>query len=137
MNQLVRNGKNLQTIRVHKSEIKNIVFADDEKEMSYRGEMYDIKDRSVEGDYIMFHCLNDKKEKTLIADLDEHIQNNIDTRSSSEKKQNNSPKNPITDLFCMKQGILIFDFSFFLFQSLNCKLQTVNLSFLSPPPKQA
>ena len=137
MSQIVHNEKNLQTIRIHKSENKNIVFADDEKEMSYNGEMYDIKDKSRDGDYIVFHCLNDKKENELIANLDKHIQNNIDTKSSSEKKQNSSSKNPITDLFCMKKNILIFDFSFFAFPDLNCKLQTINLSFLAPPPKQA
>src|ERR1039458_6854017 len=108
MNQFVQNKKNLLTIRIHKSEIKNIVFTDDEKEMSYNGEMYDIKDKSQDGDYIVFHCLNDKKEETLIADLDKHIQNNIDTKSSSERKQNTVSKNILKDYFLSrKQDVIL------------------------------
>src|ERR1035437_7025172 len=137
MSRLVRNEKNLQTIRIHQSEIKNIVFGEDEKEMSYNGEMYDIKDRSQDGDCMVFHCMNDKNETKLLTNLDKHIQNNIDTKSSSEKKQNSFSKNPIKDLFCMKQNVLVSDFSFFAFPTVNCKLQTVNLPFLSPPPQQA
>jgi hypothetical protein len=135
MSAFVQNEKDFQTIRIHKSEIKNIVFTDDEKEISYNGEMYDVKSESQEGDYIVFHCLNDTRETSLLAHLDDQVKNNMDTRSSSEKKQNNSSKNPVKDLFCMKHNILVSDFSFISFPTVNCKLQTVNLPFLSPPPE--
>lgn len=131
---LLQNEKNLQTIRIHKSEIKNVVFTEDEDEMSYNGEMYDIKDKAIDGDYILFHCLSDEKETSLLANLDDHVQNNIDTKSSSEKKQNNASKNPVKDLFCLKQNIFVFTLSCISFPTVNCKLQTVDLPYLSPPP---
>ena len=135
MSVLLQNEKNLQTIRIHKSEIKNVVFTDGEDEMSYNGEMYDIKDKAIDGDYLVFHCLNDEKETSLLANLDDHVQNNMDTKSSSDKKQNTASKNPVKDLFCLKQNIFVFDLSFISFPTVNCKLQTVNLPFSSPPPE--
>ena len=137
MNQFVQNKKNLLTIRIHKSEIKNIVFTDDEKEMSYNGEMYDIKDKSQDGDYIVFHCLNDKKEETLIADLDKHIQNNIDTKSSSERKQNTVSKNILKDYFLSRKQDVILQSDKIIFASVVCHLPSAILLSLSiPPPEQ-
>ena len=138
MNQLVKNGKNLQIIRIHKSEIKNVVFADAGNEMSYNGEMYDIKDKSQDGDYIVFHCMNDKNENELLANLDKHIQNNIDTKSSSEKKQNSVSKNILKDyLLSKKQSIVLSSIKFCFPAAVRVLPSDVTIPFFSPPPSLA
>lgn len=89
----------LQTVRIHVNDMKNIVFRDHGKEFLYNGEIYDIKTRSTEGDFIVFRCINDKKEKQLLAGLQFHVKNYADSNTSSDKKQDNSSKSPIKTLF--------------------------------------
>jgi hypothetical protein len=138
MGTFVQNEKNLQTIRIQKSEIKNIVFTDDGKEISYKGEMYDIKDRSLEGDCIVFHCLNDKKEKVLLADLDKLIQNNIDTKSPSGEKQNNVSKNILKDYFASGKPTISLSSVHVGYPAALCPLPSaIPLSLSAPPPEQA
>ncbi len=110
MRKRVLEEKYLETIRIHRSEIKNIVFKDKGKEFLYNGEMYDIKSRSQEGDFIAFRCINDKTEKQLRAGLDHAVKHNSDSNSSQDKKQGSSSKNPVKDLFCHNDN-MIFDIS--------------------------
>lgn len=138
MSRLVQNEKNLQTIRIHKSEIKNLIFTDNEKEMSYNGEMYDIKDKSQDGDYIVFHCMNDKNETEMMATLDKNIQNNIDTKSSSEKKQNSISKNILKDYFASDRQTFFLSSVKVCFPSDCDHLPlAVTISLFSPPPSMA
>jgi len=135
---LMQNESTLQTLRIHKSEIKNIVFQDDDQEMSYNGEMYDIKDRSQDGDYIVFHCINDKNESELIANLDKHVQNNIDPRSSSEQKQHTISNTILKDYFISRKQDVILSSEELTFPSAICHLPSyVFLSLASPPPRIA
>lgn len=137
MSVLVQSEKNIQTIRIHKSEIKNIVFADDEKEISFNGEMYDVKSRSQEGDYIVFHCMNDKKETSLLAHLNDQVKNNMDTKSSSEKKQNTVSKNMLKDYFVSGKQNSILSSEKLVFPSvIGYRPSAILLSLSSPPPKQ-
>ena len=99
MGLVLQNGTSLETIRIHKSELANIVFKDGDKEISIKGEMYDVKTTSTEGDYIVFHCLKDKKETKLLTALDKEVNYNSNSNPASEKKPNDSHKNPVKDLF--------------------------------------
>lgn len=107
MKKMVRNGKYLETIRIHKSELKNIVFKDHGKEFIWNGEMYDIKNMKNEGDHVVFLCINDKTEKMLIAGLKEQIRNNGGTDSYPNQKNSHSAKNPVKDLFYNTEAALI------------------------------
>jgi cbb3-type cytochrome oxidase subunit 3 len=99
MDNTLRSEEQLQTIRVHRSEVKNLIFKEEGKEVQYEGEMYDIKSITRDGDFIVFHCINDKTEKQLLTGLQIHVKNNTDSNSTSDKKENTS-KNPVKDLFC-------------------------------------
>ena len=123
----------LQTIRIHKSELKNILFKKDGKEISFNGEMYDIKSKYFDGDYIVFHLKYDKKETKLLAGLNKHVQYNSDAKSSSEKKQNN--KNPVKDLFFMKNNISVLHSSDVIFPDFICHLPSYVLPVNTLPPK--
>ena len=89
----------LEIIRIHRSELATISFKDNGKEFSLHGEMYDLKSRSEKGDFIFLVCMHDKKETQLLAGLDAHVKYTTDSKSPTDKKQNNSSKNPVKDLF--------------------------------------
>ena len=138
MSQLLQDSNcgSLQKIRINKSEVNDLLFEDNGKEITYNGEMYDVKSEIQDGDYIIFYCLDDKKETTLLASLNDQIQNNIGTHSASGQKQNNILKVSLND-YCNNMNR-----SLFLRISLNVIYPTSNptvssplISFPSPPPE--
>ncbi len=121
----------LQTIRISKSEQKNIIMRENGKEISYNGENYDVKSISEEGDFIMFKCISDKNENNLVAQLSKNLKNNSNS-NSSEKKQS---INPAKDLFFYTKNIFSVSASEFVFPVADCQLPTAYLAVFSPPPK--
>ena len=124
----------LETIRISKSEIAEVIFKDGGKEISFNGEMYDVKSKSESGNYFIFNCKYDKKETSLLAGLTTHVKGNTDS-NSSEKKKNNLSKNPVKDLFFPEKNNFARTLSHNEFPTVNCKLQTVNLPFPFLPPE--
>jgi len=122
-----------ETIRLHKSELKNIIFKEDGKEILYNGELYDVKDKFCAGDYFFFHCMNDKKETHLVAALDNQVKNN--SYPCDNKKQNNFSKNPVKDLFFPEKNANLISSFKFEFPSLICPLPSFILQISSPPPE--
>jgi hypothetical protein len=55
--------------------------------------MFDVVSSKVAGDYIYFYCINDKKEESVNAALNTHIQNNFTGNASSQKKTADFLKN--------------------------------------------
>ena len=100
----------LEVLRIHRSELAHVIFKDEGKEFIYNGEIYDIQSISTDGDFFVFHCINDNTEKELLAGLSSHVKNNFDSNSVPAKKKDTS-KNPVKDLFLHKnivsQGISI------------------------------
>ena len=135
MGLVLQNESSLETIRISKSELANVVFKNGGKEISINGEMYDVKDKSADGDYTIFLCAKDKKETKLIANLNNHVKNNIDTNTPN-KKQNDSSKNPLKDLFLSQKNNFISAYSVIAFPTENSKLQTINLLPLPLPPPE-
>ena len=102
MHTLLKEKGSLNTIRIHQSEMADVIYKDKGKEILYKGELYDVKTTSKNGDYIVFTCVNDKKETTLLVSLNNQTKYNSDSAPSSEKKQDTSSKNPVKDLFLHK-----------------------------------
>ncbi|MBI4930466.1 MAG: hypothetical protein HY841_06870 [Bacteroidetes bacterium] len=123
----------LETLRIHKSELKNILLKDNGKEISFNGEMYDVSGESFDGDYITFHCKHDQKETTLLAGLDKQVKNNSDSKSSSEKKQNG--KKPVKDLFFHQNKMTVISSAAFEFPSAICHFTSYISSTVSLPPE--
>jgi hypothetical protein len=138
MTQVVSSSISLKTLRINKSELKNIVFKNGEKEIEYKGEMYDVKDQRVDGDAIVFHCLKDRKEKSLLANLDHNIRNNIDLRSSSNEKhpEKSAQKNMLKDyLFNMKEVTYYNSSQEIIFIPSDRLIGTYIVRLSAPPPK--
>ena len=132
--QMMQSGQHLETVRIHKSELKNVVFTEGEEEFSYKGEMYDVKEISAEGDYVIFYCISDHTEKQLLAGLQTHEKNNTDPNSSPGKKPNNSLKN--TDLFLHQITLTPDKSSAFVFPSALCHfISYIPPTLPLPPPE--
>ena len=122
----------LETIRVHKSKLMNVTFKDNCKEISFNGEMYDVKSQSKEGDYIIFTCKHDKSETLLLAGLNNHLKNNSDS-NSPEKKQS---KNPVKDLFFYQHRIALDESMAFEFPPAIFHFTSYISSPPLPPPSE-
>ncbi len=126
----------IETIRIHRSEMKNVVFKDRGKEFIYKGGIYDIKSRIQEGDIVVFRCINDKTEKQLLAGLHTHVKNNTDSNSSSDNKQSDSSKNPVKDLFLHTNDIAEVLSIAVGFPTAICLPKAIGItSYIGPPPE--
>ena len=125
----------LETIRIPKTEMADIIFKDGGKEISFNGEMYDVKDKSIDGNYIVFHCVNDKRETKLFTQLDKQVKYNTDSKSSSEKKHHNS-KNPVKDLFFLQKKFSALVSYEFEFSIATCNLTSLTATPLPLPPPE-
>lgn len=135
----VKNSKHLETLRIHRSDLNNALFDPDKKEILYKGEMYDVKSQNVDGEYIVFHCINDSKEKNLLANLNDNTKNNIDTKSSSSGNHpdKSGQKNITKDYFCNAEVITFFNYSVnTFFRSPDTLVGTFVVSLSPPPPDQ-
>jgi len=63
----------LTIITLNKKDLDKIEWKDDGEEMVYNDEMYDIVRSTETITSITYYCINDKKEKLLFANLEEHI----------------------------------------------------------------
>lgn len=77
-------------ITIPKKDLALYEFKDKGKEIIYKGEMYDIITRSESNTDVILKCINDRNEKKLIADLEQHIGTHVSTaaplKSNSGKK---------------------------------------------------
>jgi hypothetical protein len=138
MSLVIKKSNSFETLRIHKSELKNIVFKNNGKEILYSGDMYDVKNKAMDGDYSVFYCKKDNKEKKLLANLNDHIHNNIDTKSSSEKNhpEKSGQKNILKDYLLHKKGMTYYTFSNEVIFNLPNTLNSLFIEPLStPPPK--
>ncbi len=124
-----------ETLRIPKSELKNILFKENGNEILYKGEMYDVKEKFIDGEFVVFHCIKDNTENKLLAGLDNQVKSN--SFPGENKKQNDFSKNPVKDLFCSVKKPAIQFSSLHLFQTTIYNLQSVILSPLPPPPPES
>ena len=110
----------------------------DKKEFRYKGNLYDIVKKDTKGDSIYFYCINDKKEKHLLANRNNHIKNHSEMEGPLPGKENKTVKIE-----------LVKDYFFNLFATNNYRKKESILysqsdsfytSFIkditSPPPKE-
>jgi hypothetical protein len=136
MNNLLEHNESLQIIRIQKSNSGEVLFSVDGKEICYGGKMYDVKERSTDGDSIVLSCIADEIETGLLENLDNNVQNNIATKSSSDKKQNNIYKITLND-YCVNtnRDSLPRPFRNAVFDPSILPIRSFVVSISSPPPK--
>lgn len=60
----------------------------EKKEFSYKGNMYDVVHKQVDGDFVIYKCVNDTQEKVLFAGLDKQLKNAMNKESKNSKTLN-------------------------------------------------
>jgi len=101
------------------------------KEFIYQGEMYDVVRIKVRGDEIHYYCINDQKEKQLIATFNK----NHDSKNELEKKIKNSS---IAKYFPQQSSFTMEEFSSsFAYGIIEINYKLGSISPPSPPPKFA
>ena len=67
------NINELIAITINKADLTSVKWEESGREMFYKNELYDIVNSTEVATTITYYCLNDKKEKSLFANLDDHI----------------------------------------------------------------
>ncbi len=108
----------------------------EKKEFSYKGNMYDVVSKVVDGDFIIYKCVNDTQEKTLFAGLDKQVKNSMNKDSNKSKTLNlllkfnvlyiNQPKLQLNPDFYTSE--LTYHFKLKYFYNLSKEI-------LTPPPQ--
>ena len=136
MSDLLEQNGSVKVLCIQQTDLSNIIFYDDGKEISYYGKMYDVKQKSTNGGKIILSCVQDENETNLLANLDNSIQNNINTKSSSEKKQDNLSKVTLNDYYVNTNNCSLFQSSYkVIYYTSNFSVNTFENSISSPPPK--
>ena len=130
--QQIKNGlkaDELSLVVVPISNESEICWVEQDKEFRYQGEMYDVVKTEIQGRSRYYYCINDHKEKQLIANyLKTH-----NSRKESDKKI----KNSVNDRYFpqdVSSGSAVY--------STDIQFTTLDISLLSnipaipyPPPK--
>ncbi|MEI6312005.1 MAG: hypothetical protein WCP57_07090 [Bacteroidota bacterium] len=129
--------KELTAIKISPKDL-SLLHWNEEDEFEYQGKMYDLVYKKQSNDSsIIYYCIDDKKEETLIANLDELVENQM---------KNNHPTNQM--LRKIFELLSIIDFKtkeekFIAYKPKNSFLskQVFNynspLIFVESPPPQA
>ncbi|HSH64278.1 MAG TPA: hypothetical protein VLB84_00420 [Bacteroidia bacterium] len=108
-----------------------------EKEFRYKGTMYDIvKTEIIDDTTTIYHCVTDKQETALFANLDEQVRKNMDTKNNGNNPLKNSFKllsniyfQPQTHAWILPQINAVIKCEFSHFYS------SPALDITGPPPK--
>jgi hypothetical protein len=129
--------KELTMITINKTDLSTIDWKDGGKEMVYKDEMYDIVRTTETPVSITYYCINDRKEKALFANLDEHINAHI----SADKPLKNSGSKKLVEhvvkLYFCNEPMLSFNINEtgVLFFLTPIKFPSVFIEINSPPPE--
>ncbi len=117
------------------ADLNNIEWEEEGKEFWLNGNLYDVVKKQETADSITFHCINDKQEKTLFANLEELITCQM---NSDAQTNNTSLKKFQSDYFFIQTYLQ------FSFKEISClpieikdKLLKGYLSENLQPPEQA
>lgn len=123
----------LESLHIPKSELKNVLFRENGKELVYQGHPYDILHVSDIGNELVFLGHFDKKESELNISLAHQTQYNTPVNGN---KRNDLVKNPVKDLFYYTScSLFIPSHSIFKPLFLSAAHQVPDLLLHSPPPE--
>lgn len=126
----------LTSITIDKKDIGTIEWEESGKEMVYRNERYDIVKTTETATSITYVCINDKKEETLFANLDEHVNTHV---ANAPLKNSNQKKlaDQVIKLYFSSEQLIAFHTtqlsSTFFLTSIN--YTPVLIETNSPPPE--
>lgn len=79
-------SSDLYAIRLSSTEYESLQWIEKEREFVLNGKMYDIVKTEYKNGVIILSCIDDKQEKKLFANLEDHISKYISDNKSSSKR---------------------------------------------------
>jgi len=109
------------------------------KEFIFGKRMFDVVQKEIKGDSTIFHCINDKEEAILFANLDNYVQKEIQGDSKQSKSKRMNGKLVRLLLFCDSLTIPIEFFREIHIASSSAYFFSIKSNFLkvSPQPPKA
>lgn len=129
-------GDHIERLRIHQSDMRNVVFKEEGKEILFKGEMYDVKAITRDGNFVVFYCINDKVEKRLLSGLQTNVNSQTD-QGFPDKKQNDPSKNLIKDKYCQTNNVKIDDSMQMIFPYLISTPESYISPAIPPTPPEA
>ena len=126
----------LKILTINKNNLKNIEWLEAGKEMRYNKQLYDIVKSTETSSAITFYCINDTKEESLIANLDEHINTHIAANKpvqNQKKVIENVIKLYFSNVHSAKFNVVALNTTQFLIPNLIYSSTLIEAD--SPPPK--
>jgi hypothetical protein len=128
------NESELHKIVFNKSELNTINWIKTDKEFIHHNELFDIVRATETETTITYYCINDKQEKQLFANLDEHVNKHISNTKSSKKNtskliDNNHKILPSALIELINYYTIINHQT-----AYNTMLVSTNIASLTPPP---
>jgi len=130
-------NKKLTSITINKKKLVDIKWLESGKEMLYNNKLYDIVKTTETSSSITFYCINDTKEESLFANLEDHINTHI----AANKPINSGNQKKVTDnviklYFPNEHSInFISSISAFQFFPANGTYLSTLIETDSPPPE--
>ncbi len=115
-----------------KEKNEKVEWEESGKEFRYKDKMYDIVKIEIHQDSVIYFCLHDRDEETLLSNFDKLIKNSL---GNNGKSKNNSVKelskynfNHINNIYISVKKINFYPLRPLFYRSITIKIQP-------PPPK--
>ncbi|MDP4266405.1 MAG: hypothetical protein Q8880_03100 [Bacteroidota bacterium] len=139
-NDILKNisDKQLVLIKISKGIKNKNVSWKEENEFSIDGKMYDVVRKIDKGDSIYCYCINDEKEESLFANLDEHVKINLNNANSKNSNLKNILKIMMQEYLYDINYIdfVSFESNVVSFSYVNVKARKLFEDIITPPPNQ-
>lgn len=94
-----REGEQLTVLNITDSEKGKLHWRSDD-EFEYQGRLYDISHSAHQRDTTFYYCVNDTKEESLIANVNEHVKQHTGDADNQSRESKIALKNIVQDYFC-------------------------------------
>ncbi|HZV12683.1 MAG TPA: hypothetical protein VFA55_05665 [Candidatus Kapabacteria bacterium] len=131
----MRDESNLAILPVSDSQ-ENAIRWHGNDEFEYQGRLYDISYSLRQSDTTYYYCVNDTKEETLIAGVNEHVKNHTGDADNQNRESKIALKNVTQDYYYNNAELLSAqeEEARFIFE-INLSCSFLHPDVPTPPPK--
>ncbi|MDQ3047741.1 MAG: hypothetical protein M3R27_09355 [Bacteroidota bacterium] len=137
----IKNGipeNEMIRIVINSSNSSELDWIKSDKEFRYKGEMYDIVRIEIKNSGTEYFCIQDKQEKILFANLEDHIRQHISDNKPLKNKTAKELKDHVLKVYSseIKIALPLPGVSEFHYGFSKIRFQSVALSIFCPPPEK-
>jgi len=132
------DSDDLKTVTIKKNELKNIVWLEPGKEMSYNNQFYDIVKSTETSVSTTFYCINDTQEESLFTNLEEHINTQVAANKPIKNENQKKIADTVIKLFFSNKPAIIYSAIPYNQHQFFLSTTIYNSAFIetdSPPPE--